>query len=201
MRREVAPTASEERAQATAIVARLAANEAPDPAAAEELLPLVYDELRRLARAYLSQERPGHTLESAALVHEAYVRLVDGPQDTWRGRTHFFAVGARVMRRLLIDYARQRGRAKRGGGRQRVTLAEPVAPGLGSDLGPEDLLTLDAALERLSLVDRREAQVVELRFFAGLTVAEVANLLEVSKRTVEDDWAHARVWLERALAG
>ena len=200
---------SKARAQATAIVGRLgrALDGASTPAsapraqAAEELLPLVYDELRRLARRYLSRERPDHTLEPTALVHEAYVRLVDPAQDNWRGRTHFFAVGARVMRHLLVDHARGKGRAKRGGGWRRVTLAEEAPPWAARDLDREDLLALDAALEKLSRIDEREARIVELRFFAGLKIREVASLLGVSKRTVEDDWAHARVWLRRELAG
>lgn len=191
---------SQARARATAIVGHLGEARADATTPAEELLPLVYDELRRLASKYLSRERPGHTLEPTALVHEAYVRLVDEDQDNWRGRTHFFAVGARVMRHLLVDHARGKGRAKRGGGWRRVTLAGQ-APGAARDLSREDLLALDTALGRLAEVDEREARIVELRFFAGLKVKEVASLLGVSKRTVEDDWVHARVWLRRELAG
>ncbi len=190
---------SEARAQATVIVGRLSRDPDAASAPAEELMPLVYDELRRLARHYLRGERPGHTLEPTALVHEAYLRLVDQAQDNWRGRTHFFAVGARVMRHLLVDHARGKGRAKRGGDWRRVTLAEGT-PWAASGLDRDDLLALDAAIDKLSRVDEREARVVELRFFAGLKVREVASLLGVSKRTVEDDWAHARVWLRRELA-
>lgn len=186
------------RTQATAIVARLGEAEESDPALAEELLPLVYDELRRLARRYMSRERSGHTLEATALVHEAYLRLVDRKRDDWQGRTQFLAVSARAMRHLLVDHARRKGRAKRGGDRQRVTLAEGAAV---QDLAPEDFLALDAALEKLARIDEREARVVEMRFFAGPKMAEIASLLGVSKRTIEDDWAHARVWLRRELAG
>ena len=192
---------SEARARATAIVARLGTASGSESTPADELLPLVYDELRRLARHYLSRERPGHTLEPTALVHEAYLRLVDPTRATWQGRTHFFATGARVMRHLLVDHARGKGRAKRGGAWRRVTLAEAVAPTLPRDLRREDLLALDAALSKLAQIDEREARIVELRFFAGLKVAEVASLLGVSKRTVEDDWVHARVWLRRELGG
>ena len=191
---------SEARARTTAIVTRLGRAPEEAPKAAAELLPLVYDELRRLAQRYLSRERPGHTLEPTALVHEAYMRLVDQAKDNWQGRTHFFAVGARVMRNLLVDHARQKGRAKRGGDWRRVTLAEGVSPAL-RELEREDLLALDAALERLSRVDEREARIVELRFFAGLKMGEIASLLGVSKRTVEEDWVHARTWLRRELSG
>ncbi len=185
------------RTQATTIVAQLAAAEATDAKLAEELMPLVYEELRRLAQGYMRRERAEHTLQATALVHEAYVRLVDKDQQDWNGRTHFLAVSARVMRHLLIDHARAKGRDKKGGGWQRVTLAQesPVR-----DLAREDFLALNAALEKLSRIDEREARVVELRFFAGLKIAEVAGLLGVSKRTIEDDWAHARTWLRRELS-
>ncbi len=188
------------RTRATAIVAGLAADGGRG-AGAEELLALVYDELRGLARRYMRAERREHTLQPTALVHEAYLRLVDQPLADWRGRTHFFAVGARVMRRLLIDHARGRGRQKRGGARCRVTLTDWRQPAVDGGLGAAELLDLDAALERLARVDPREARVVELRFFAGLTVAEVAELLGVGKRTVEADWMHARAWLRQQLAG
>ena len=192
---------SEARARATAIVARMTTSREDVSTPAEELLPLVYDELRQLARRYMGRERAGHTLESAALVHEAYLRLVDPAKSNWQGRTHFLAVGARVMRHLLVDHARHRGRAKRGGDWRRVTLAEVAGSPAARQLNHEDLLALDAALEKLARIDEREARIVELRYFAGLKVMEVASLLGVSKRTVEDDWAHARVWLRRELAG
>jgi RNA polymerase sigma factor (TIGR02999 family) len=169
------------------------------PPSAEELLPLVYDELRRLARGFLARERRDHTLQPTALVHEAYLRLADQTRVDWRGRTHFFAVGAKVMRRLLIDHARGRGRAKRGGGLQRVTLLEGVTPVADRELDLDELLTLDAALEELAGRDERQAQIVELRFFGGLTVEEVAQHLGLSKRTVEADWTEARNWLRKRL--
>ena len=173
---------------------------APPPAAAQELMPLVYDELRRLARGYLRRERQDHTLQATALVHEAYLRLVDQTRLDWRGRSHFFAVGACMMRRLLVDHARGQNRVKRGLGWQRVTF-EGIAQVLGlSDLTPDDILTLDTALGRLSRLDPRPAKVVELRFFAGLGVQEVAEVLGVSKRTIEGDWTHARAWLRRELS-
>ncbi len=168
---------------------------------AEELLPLVYERLRSLARRMIARERPGHTLQPTALVHEAYLKLVDQSRVDWRGRTHFFAVGARAMRRLLVDHARGRHRAKRGGGWARVTLAEGI-PSFGEGgLDADQLLDLDEALTRLAVLDAREAEVVELRFFGGLTVPEVAHLLGVSQRTVEGDWTHARAWLRRELGG
>lgn len=162
----------------------------------EELMPLVYDELRRLARGYLARERRGHTLEPTALVNEAYLRLVDQTHADWRGRSHFFAVGAMMMRRILVDHARRRGSGKRGGDWLRVTLSEELPRG---DLDLARLLSLQDALERLSELDERQGRVVELRLFAGLTVEEVAEVLGVSKRTVEGDWKHARVWLAREL--
>lgn len=184
----------------TAIVAGLSGDGSPPPASVDELLPLVYEDLRRRAALYLSRERPGHTLQATALVHEAYLKLVDQSRVNWRGRTHFFAVGARVMRRLLIDHARGRGREKRGGGLQRVTLAESLQPSNDTELDLDQLLTLENALEKLAELDEREARVVELRFFAGLKVDEVAHLLGVSRRSVEDDWTHARAWLKLELS-
>ncbi|MFQ5349439.1 MAG: ECF-type sigma factor, partial [Thermoanaerobaculia bacterium] len=170
------------------------------PVCADELIPLVYDELRRLARGFLSRERPDHTLQPTALVHEAYLRLAKQQAVDWAGRTHFFAVGANVMRRLLIDHARTRGRQKRGGDVRKVTLQEAITPGGVRDLGFDELLSLDAALDELAAGNRRQAQIVELRFFGGLTVAEAAEHLGVSKRTVEADWTAAREWLRQRLA-
>jgi RNA polymerase sigma factor (TIGR02999 family) len=168
-------------------------------ATAEELMPLVYDELRRLARGYMSRETPGHTLQPTALVHEAYLRLVDTSQVSWQGRTHFFAVGARVMRRLLIDHARGRGRQKRGGDWHRVTFSGALPHMAEKELDLNQVLGLNDALERLTELDERQATVVELRFFGGLTVPEVAHVLGVSQRTIEGDWTHARAWLKREL--
>lgn len=148
----------------------------------------------------MSRETPGHTLQPTALVHEAYLKLVDQTRADWQGKTHFFAVGARVMRRLLVDHARERGAQKRGAGWRNVTLAEVFAPSEQADLDPEQLLDLNAALERLAELDEREAKVVTLRFFGGLTVEQVAEALGVSKRTVENDWRHARAWLQLELS-
>ncbi|HUO07036.1 MAG TPA: sigma-70 family RNA polymerase sigma factor [Phycisphaerae bacterium] len=167
-----------------------------DKNAADKLLPLVYDEFRALARHYLAQERANHTLQPTALVHEAYMKLVDQTRVDWQGRSHFFAVAAQAMRRILVDHARSRQRDKRGGGRARVILDEAVALSPQKD---EDVLALDEALERLAALDPRQAKVVELRFFGGLSVEEVAEALGVSKRTVEGDWTFARAWLSREL--
>ncbi len=167
-----------------------------DRDAAKKLLPLVYDEFRALARFYLHQERVNHTLQPTALVHEAYMKLVDQTRVDWQGRSHFFAVAAQAMRRILVDHARSKNRDKRGGGRARVTLDEAVA------LSPEkeeDVLALDEALEKLAKLDPRQAKVVEMRFFGGLSVEEAAEALGVSKRTVEGDWTFARAWLAREL--
>lgn len=187
-------------AEVTEIVNRLRSEAGGERPSAEQLLPHVYNELRQLARRYLSRERPGHTLEPTALVHEAYIKLVDQSKVDWQGRTHFFAVGAKVMRHLLIDHARGKGRAKRGGDRQKVTLAEGLTPFGSGALDAEDLLALNEGLDRLAELDARQARVVELRFFGGLTVPEAALVLGVSNRTIEGDWAHARAWLKRELS-
>jgi RNA polymerase sigma factor (TIGR02999 family) len=170
--------------------------EGGDRNAVNKLLPLVYDEFKGLAAAYLRRERISHTLQPTALVHEAYLRLVDQTRVAWKGRAHFFAVGAQAMRRVLVDHARYHQRAKRGGGRHRITLAEELALSPTRD---EDLLAVDEALEKLTKVDKRQAQIVELRFFGGLSVAEVAEVIGVSKRTVENDWTVVRAWLRREL--
>ncbi|TFH21447.1 MAG: sigma-70 family RNA polymerase sigma factor [Myxococcales bacterium] len=171
----------------------------PSPQAAE-LLPLVYSELRRLANHYLQAERAGHTLQATALVHEAYMRLVDQTRVEWQGRTHFFAVAAKAMRRVLVDHARMKLRDKRGGGMQRVTLGEDVPPRSDGFLGVEDVIALDEALSRLAELDPRQAAIVEQRVFAGSTLTEAAANLGVSLRTAETDWAHAKAWLSRELA-
>ena len=179
------------------ITAVLEAADRGEEIRADELLPLVYDDLRSLARRYLERENAGHTLQPTALVHEAWMRLVDQSRVQWKGRTHFFAIGAQAMRRVLVDHARGRLRDKRGGGRPRVELNEDVALATERD---EDVLAVDEALEKLAKLDERQARIVELRFFGGLSVEEVAQVLGVSKRTVEADWTMLRASLRRELA-
>jgi len=169
-----------------------------DESALQNLIPMVYRELRRLAHRYMSRESPAHTLQTTALIHEAYQRLIDTPHVGWQDRTHFYAVCAQLMRRILVDYARSRRYQKRGGGIQLATFDETlIAP---SERG-RDLVALDEALTALATLDPRKAQVVELRFFGGLTADETANVLKVSSDTVLRDWKMARVWLLRELAG
>jgi len=163
-----------------------------DRAALDRLMPLVYDELRGIARRHLSREDGPQTLQSTALVHEAYFRLIDQNRVQWRNRAHFFAVAARLIRRILLDHARRRHAEKRGGGAQRLTLDEAVASPVRRDV---DVIALDQALESLAELDPVQAQVVELRFFAGLTIAEAAEVLGISTATVERDWMTARAWL------
>ena len=167
-----------------------------DESALDRLMPLVYDELRRLARLYMSRERPGHTLQTTALVNEAYLRLVNWREVQWQNRAQFFAVSAQMMRRILIDFARDKKYLKRGGGALQVSLSEAAA--FKVEHGA-DLVALDEALTALSGVDRRKGQVVEMRFFGGLSVEEVAEVLKVSKETVMRDWRLAKVWLLREL--
>lgn len=190
----------EPRDRVTAIVSDFEVGAVRATIPAEELFPLVYDELRRLAGVYMTREHPGHTLQPTALVHEAYLRLVDQTRTGFTGRTHFLAVGAQVMRRLLIDHARKRGAVKRGLGWRRVTLGPGSEGSEAEALGAEDLLGLDAALNKLAELDERQARIVTLRFFGGLTVEEVAEAVGVSKRTVETDWRHARAWLRVELS-
>jgi RNA polymerase sigma-70 factor (ECF subfamily) len=193
--------AGEPEIDVTEVVRELGREGADRPARAETLFPVVYDELRRLARGYMSREPAGHTLQPTALVHEAYLKLVDQTRADWKGKTHFFAVGARVMRRLLVDHARERSAEKRGAGWQRVTLSGAIGSDPGAGLAPERLLDLNAALERLAGLDEREARVVTLRYFGGLTVEQVAEVLGVSPRTVDNDWRHAQAWLRHELSG
>ena len=160
-------------------------------------MSLVYDEFRALARSYLQKESASHTLQPTALVNEAYAKLVDQTQVSWQGRTHFFAVGAQAMRRILIDHARSKGRQKRGAGRPRIALDERA---LISPQRDEDLLAVGEAIDDLAQLDPRQARIVELRFFAGLTVEEVAEVLEMSKRSVEREWTMIRAWLRRRLS-
>lgn len=163
-------------------------------------MPLVYEELRRLARGFMARESRDHTLQPTALVNEAYLRLVDQSRVDWRGRSHFRAVGARVMRRILIDHARRRGGLKRGGDLQRVTLGDSILSPSDPDVDLPELLALNDALDELARLDERQARVVELRFFGGMTTVEIAETLGVSERTVADDWKHGRAWLKRELS-
>jgi len=183
----------------TAVMSELEQGLPPGAPSPEELLERVYEELRSLAHRYMSRERANHTLQPTALVHEAYLRLVDQSRVDWQGRTHFFAMGARMMRRVLIDHARGRRRAKRGGGWLEVSWAEELFANPQGLLSSEQLIDLDRAIEALTALDERRARIVELRYFAGMTVEEVAQFLGVSKRTVESDWAAARDWLEQHL--
>jgi RNA polymerase sigma factor (TIGR02999 family) len=177
----------------------LSAIEQGDPSAAEQLLPLVYEELRRLAAQRLAQETPGQTLQATALVHEAYLRLVDPDQaQRWNSRGHFFAAAAQAMRRILIERARRKQRQRHGGGRQRVDL-DPSA--LASSEAGDELLALDEALARLAAEDPRAARLVELRYFAGLTVPQAAEVLEMSPRKADFLWSFARAWLRKEIEG
>lgn len=169
-----------------------------DPLAAEQLLPLVYDELRRLATAKLAQEKPGQTLQATALVHEAYVRLVDGSQARrWNSRGHFFGAAAEAMRRILVEHARHKATNKRGGGRTRVPLGDIA---IESTLDPGDLLDLDESLTRLQNEQPRMSELVKLRFFAGLSHAQAADVLGISEATAIRDWIYARAWLFGAVS-
>ena len=169
---------------------------AGDESALDRLMPLVYDELRRLAHRYMNHERAGHTLQTTALVNEAYLRLVNWREVRWQNRAHFFAVSAKMMRRILVDFARDKQYLKRGGGAIRVSLFEAAS---FNDQPSADLVALDEALTALAEVDQRKGQVVEMRFFGGLSVEEVAEVLKVSKETVMRDWRLAKVWLLREL--
>jgi len=169
-----------------------------DQAALEKLTPLVYAELHRLAKGFMFGERPGHTLQTTALINEAYLRLIDWKNVRWQSRAHFFGVAAQVMRRILVDFARSRNYARRGGGTQRVSLDEAIT--IHEDRSAE-LIALDDALKSLAEIDPRKSQVVELRFFGGLSAEEIAGVLKVSLRTVEREWSLARAWLYRELRG
>ena len=168
-----------------------------DKQALDRLVPLVYDELCRLAQNYMRRERAGQTLQTTALIHEAYLRLIDADQVQWRNRAHFFGIAARLMRQILVARARERGCQKRGGGAERVSLDEAMVIDERLD---EDLVALDEALGELSQFDARMAQVVEMRFFGGLTEEEIAAALDVSTKTVRRDWRLARSWLRRKLS-
>jgi len=163
----------------------------------DQLMGLLYPELRRLAGKFFRDERADHTLQPTALVHEAYLRLVDQTRVGWEGRSHFLAIAAKVMRRVLIDHARGRARRRRGGGRVVSGLDSEVLP---TEFTRAELLDVNEALDKLAALDARQAQVVEMRFFGGMTMEEIAEALGASKRTIEDDWTHAKAWLRLVLA-
>ena len=167
-----------------------------DQAALDELIPLVYDELRRMAGRYMRRESKGHTLQTSALVNEAYLRLVDQKSVQWQNRAHFFGVAAQLMRRILVDHARSRSRAKRGGRAQMVSLAEQAV--MSKEVA--DVIALDESLNNLAELDPRKSQIVEMKFFGGLTNEEVAEVLKVTSRTVEREWRKAKAWLHRAIS-
>ena len=167
-----------------------------DKEAAEKLIPLVYDELKRLARSYMRREAPDHTLQTTALVHEAYLKLVGQRSANWQSRSHFFGIAAQLMRRILIDHARGQLREKRGGGKAILPLKADLA---FSPEQSEELMRLDEALDRLSVLDPRQGKVVELRFFGGLSVEETSGFLGVSPKTVKRDWVVAKAWLHAEL--
>lgn len=171
-----------------------------DAGALEQLTPIVYDELRRIARRHLARERKNHTLQSTALVHEAYLRLIGGSGSEYQNRQHFFAVAAQVIRRVLVDHARAVNAAKRGGGAQKILLEDqPEASSPPENIA--EVLALHEALERLAAFDRQQERIVELRYFAGLSIDETAEVLGISAATVKRDWVMARAWLARELKG
>jgi len=188
------PTSVDDGRDVTALLLEMRAG---DRDALDRVFPIIYGELHRIAHSQLIRERDGHTLSPTALVHEAYFKLVDVTRVEWRDRTHFLSMAARAMRRILIDYARQHGRLRRGGDRQRVTLDEGL---IAAERQADTLLALDLALEQLGQLNERLAQLVECRFFGGLTEEDTAAVLGVSVRTVRRDWVKARGWLERALS-
>jgi len=181
-----------ERNEITSLLSEIGAG---DPTAPERLLPIVYDDLRRLAAAYFANERSGHTLQATALVHEAYIRLVNWESVSWQNRAHFFALAAEAMRHILVDHARRRSARKRGSG-QRVSFDEGISYGQRPDF---DLVDLDEALRSLADLDAMQSKIVELRFFGGLSIEETAEILGVSGSTVKREWATAKIWLYRRL--
>ena len=172
--------------------------DAGDADAAARLMPLVYEELRRLARNYLQRERVDHTLQATALVHEAYIRMVDDERVSWKDRAHFYGIAARLMRRILVDHARAHNAVKRGGLAQKLTLDE--ARDIPSNGGPTELVALDGALDDFAQTYPRKSEVVELKFFGGLDAKQISEVLQVSEKTVLRDWSFAKLWLCRALS-
>lgn len=183
----------EQREQVTLVLGRMAQG---DSAAAGELLPLVYDELRRLAQSHLNQQKAGHTLQATALVHEVYLKLASSPSAGWQDRAHFLAVAATAMRQILCNHARDKRAEKRGGARVRVTLAEGQVAEDSQDFDP---LELDDVLSKLAALDNVQSRVVELRFFSGMSVEEIAHVMEISPATVKREWRAARAWLNAEL--
>jgi len=171
-----------------------------DPAALDRLVPLLYDDLRRVARGHLRRERPGHSLQPTALVHEVFLRLVEADRITLKSRTHFFALSAKLMRQILVDHARRQRAGKRGGGATIIGLNEAAGAAAPTSTSSVDVLALDEALDALSSFDVRQCRVVELRFFAGLSIPETAHALGISTPTVERDWAMAKAWLHHRLS-
>jgi RNA polymerase sigma factor (TIGR02999 family) len=171
-----------------------------DTAALDRLVPLVYDDLRRVARGHLRRERPGHSLQATALVHEVFLRLVDADRMTVQSRTHFFALSARLMRQILVDHARRQQAGKRGGGATVIGLSDAAGAPAPTSTSMVDVLALDEALDALSSVDAQQCRVVELRFFAGFNIPEAADALGVSTATVEREWAMAKAWLHHRLS-
>jgi RNA polymerase sigma factor (TIGR02999 family) len=183
-------------APASEVTALLAAVESGDDAAMNQLVPLLYEELRRLAKRHMAGQRQGHTLQTADLVNEAYLKLVNAKGTGWKNRVHFFAVASRAMRSVLVDYARRRAYAKRGGNPVRVSLSEADQI---SDQRTAEVVAVDEALGRLAALDPRKAEIVELRYFGGLSIEEIAVLLDLSSRTIKREWRWARAWLYREL--
>jgi len=167
-----------------------------DEYALEQLMPLVYEELRRMARNYMRRQPSGHTFQTTDLIHEAYLKIAGAEQRNWQSRSHFFGVAAKAMRHILVDYARSKNNRKRGGWQERVTLKENMRV---TNQSSEDIVALDDALNRLAALDDRKVRVVEMKFFAGLHVAEIADVLKVSPETVKRDWSFAQTWLLREL--
>jgi RNA polymerase sigma factor (TIGR02999 family) len=181
--------------EVTRILRRIAGGHRDD---LDRLITVVYDELRALARGHLRRERPDHTLQPTALVHEVFLRLVNQRELAWHDRAHFFGAASELIRRILVDHARARASGKRGGERQRLTLSATDAAEPADGV---DLIALDDALQHLAAIDERQARIVELRYFGGLTVPEVADLLEIGRRTVDREWCVARTWLYRTMTG
>lgn len=168
-----------------------------DQQARDELMPLIYDELRRIAQAYLRRERAGHTLQPTALVHEAFLRLIDQSQVNWQNRAHFFGIAARLMRQILANHAEARQAAKRGGQAERISLNDVKLVSVEQEV---DLVALDEAMKRLEAIDPPQCRIVELRYFSGLTIEEIAEVMNISPATVKREWSTARAWLRRELS-